>query len=96
MTEPVIHLQELGKTYRVPERESGMSATLQSLFHRKMQNIKAVDSLTFRMEPGEIVGFLGPNGAGKTTTLKMLSGLLHPSYGQCRVLGSIPWERERT
>jgi ABC-2 type transport system ATP-binding protein len=94
MTEPVILLNELGKTYRVPERESGMRASLRSLFHRKMQNIKAVDGLTFNVEPGEVVGFLGPNGAGKTTTLKMLSGLLHPSNGQCRVLGSIPSERE--
>jgi ABC-2 type transport system ATP-binding protein len=94
MNAPVILLNKLGKTYRVPERESGMSAALQSLFHRKMQNIKAVDGLTFSVEPGEMVGFLGPNGAGKTTTLKMLSGLLHPSDGECRVLGSIPWKRE--
>jgi energy-coupling factor transporter ATP-binding protein EcfA2 len=43
-----------------------------------------------------MVGFLGPNGAGKTTTLKMLSGLLHPTAGECRVLGAIPSRRERT
>jgi ABC-2 type transport system ATP-binding protein len=55
-----------------------------------------VDGLTFDLLPGEIVGFLGPNGAGKTTTLKMLSGLLHPTGGEVRVLGSIPWKRERT
>src|SRR3970040_1935979 len=36
----------------------------------------AVEGATFRLEPGEVVGFLGPNGAGKTTPLKMLSGLL--------------------
>jgi ABC-2 type transport system ATP-binding protein len=95
MTDPVIHLNELGKTYRVPERESGMGAALQSLFHRKMQDIKAVDGLTFDLAPGEIVGFLGPNGAGKTTTLKMLSGLLHPTHGEGKVLGFVPWKRER-
>jgi len=95
MTEPAIHLHELCKTYRVPERESGMGAAMQSLFHRRMQEIKAVDGLTFDLSAGEIVGFLGPNGAGKTTTLKMLSGLLHPTEGEGRVLGYVPWKRER-
>ena len=95
MTEPAIHLHELCKTYRVAERESGMGAAVQSLFHRRMQEINAVDGLTFDLAPGEIVGFLGPNGAGKTTTLKMLSGLLHPTAGEGRVLGSVPWKRER-
>ncbi len=95
MTEPVIHLHELRKTYRVPEREPGMRAALQSLFHRKMKEIKAVDALSFDLARGEMVGFLGPNGAGKTTTLKMLSGLLHPTGGEVKVLGSIPWKRER-
>jgi ABC-2 type transport system ATP-binding protein len=72
-----------------------MGAALKSLFHRRMQDVKAVDGLTFDLAPGEIVGFLGPNGAGKTTTLKMLSGLLHPTGGEGRVLGSVPWKRER-
>jgi ABC-2 type transport system ATP-binding protein len=41
-----------------------------------------------------MVGFIGPNGAGKTTTLKMLSGLLHPTAGEARVMGFVPWERK--
>jgi ABC-2 type transport system ATP-binding protein len=49
--------------------------------------------VSFEVEAGEMVGFIGPNGAGKTTTLKMLSGLLHPTSGEARVLGHIPWER---
>lgn len=56
---------------------------------------EAVRGINFSVARGEIVGFLGPNGAGKTTTLKMLSGLLHPSHGDCRVLGFQPWRRER-
>ena len=95
MSEPAIQLHELCKTYRVAEREPGMGAAMRSLFHRRMQDVVAVDGLTFDLVPGEVVGFLGPNGAGKTTTLKMLSGLLHPTGGEGQVLGHIPWKRER-
>jgi ABC-2 type transport system ATP-binding protein len=95
MAEPSIHLHELCKTYRVAERESGMGAAMRSLFHRRMQEVNAVNELTFDLVPGEVVGFLGPNGAGKTTTLKMLSGLLHPTGGEGKVLGYVPWKRER-
>ena len=47
----------------------------------------AVDDVSFRIEPGEIVGFLGPNGAGKTTTLRMLTGYLAPTSGNIRIDG---------
>lgn len=47
----------------------------------------AVDSIDFRVEPGEVLGFLGPNGAGKSTTMKMLAGFLAPSSGSARVCG---------
>ena len=49
--------------------------------------IKAVDSLTLTVKPGEIFGFLGPNGAGKTTTIKMIVGLLRPDSGNIAVEG---------
>ena len=51
---------------------------------------KAVDSISFRLERGEIFGFLGPNGAGKTTTIKLLCGMLTPSSGSCRVFDIDP------
>jgi ABC-2 type transport system ATP-binding protein len=47
----------------------------------------AVDSLSFHVAPGEIVGLLGPNGAGKTTTIRMLATLLPASSGTARVCG---------
>jgi ABC-2 type transport system ATP-binding protein len=89
----VITISQLAKHYQVPEREGGLKAAVTSLFNRKYKTIKAVDSITFNIEPGEVVGFLGPNGAGKTTTLKMLSGLLHPTSGHVRVLGYEPRHR---
>jgi len=50
-------------------------------------NFKAVDSLTIKVDSGDIFGFLGPNGAGKTTTIRMLCGLLTPSSGSGKVGG---------
>jgi ABC-2 type transport system ATP-binding protein len=50
-------------------------------------NQRAVDSLSFTVEPGSVTGFLGPNGAGKTTTLRMLLGLVQPSSGTATING---------
>jgi ABC-2 type transport system ATP-binding protein len=87
-----ITVEQLSKTYQVPEREAGFNAAVRSFFKRKYKDVKAVQEVNFSIAQGEIVGFLGPNGAGKTTTLKMLSGLLHPTGGKASVLGFIPWE----
>jgi ABC-2 type transport system ATP-binding protein len=92
---PSIHITHLSKTFEVPEREGGFKSAMKSLFKRHMKEVRAVDNISFNIEPGEIVGFLGPNGAGKTTTLKMLSGLLHPTSGEVSVLGYTPHKRER-
>ena len=47
--------------------------------------LTAVDNMTFRVQPGEVLGFLGPNGAGKSTTMKLIAGFLAPTSGtrQC-------------
>jgi len=50
----------------------------------------AVEGLTFVARPGEILGLLGPNGAGKTTTIRMLAGIIAPSFGSASVLGLDP------
>ena len=54
---------------------------------RQYGSRRAVNEVSFRVEPGEIVGFLGPNGAGKTTTLRMLTGYLAPTSGDIRIDG---------
>ncbi len=87
-----ILVEQLSKTYQVPEREGGFGAAVRSFFKRKYKDVNAVQKVDFKIEQGEVVGFLGPNGAGKTTTLKMLSGLLHPTGGKATVLGFTPWE----
>ncbi len=47
----------------------------------------AVDGISFRVEPGEVLGFLGPNGAGKTTTMRMLAGFIAPTAGRAEICG---------
>ena len=54
---------------------------------RRFASFTAVDSVSFRVEPGEIVGLLGHNGAGKTTIMRMLTGALEPSSGQVMLDG---------
>jgi ABC-2 type transport system ATP-binding protein len=90
-----IRVTNLRKTFRVPEREAGLRASMRSLLRRTYRDVDAVAGVSFDIPAGEIVGFLGPNGAGKTTTLKMLSGLLFPTSGEIRVLGHVPSRRER-
>ncbi len=90
-----VDVDALTKTYRVPVRETGLRASVSSLFHREHRQVEAVKAINFSIEPGEVVGFLGPNGAGKTTTLKMLTGLLYPTSGSAAVLGFDPSRREQ-
>jgi ABC-2 type transport system ATP-binding protein len=95
VSEHTVHVDGLLKVFDVPEREAGLAAAAKGLVRRKTREVRAVDEISFSIEPGEVVGFLGPNGAGKTTTLKMLSGLLYPSGGEALVLGLLPSKRQR-
>ena len=91
---PAIVAVDLAKTYTYHHKEPGLGGSLRSLLRRQTLEKRAVDGISFSIDPGEVVGFLGPNGAGKTTTLKMLSGLLYPSGGSATVLGYTPSRRE--
>ena len=90
---PVIEVNGLTKNFRSYKKLPGLGGAIRGLFHRTYETTTAVNDVSFKIEPGELVGFLGPNGAGKTTTLKMLAGLLHPTSGAAKVLGYTPWER---
>lgn len=94
MSDSVIKVKDLKKFYQVHQKEPGLMGSIQSLFHRKYYDVKAVDDISFDIKEGELVGFIGPNGAGKTTTLKVLSGLLYPTSGVVRVLGYEPFKRQ--
>lgn len=93
MNTAALSVRHLSKTYRVPIREAGLSASLRSFVRPTYTDVPAVQDLSFDIAPGEMVGLIGPNGAGKTTTLKMLAGLLHPTAGAAEVAGFVPWQR---
>ncbi|MBQ2732116.1 MAG: ABC transporter ATP-binding protein [Opitutales bacterium] len=75
------------------EKENKISAieieNLTKDFRVGMRGVKlrAVDNVSFFVNPGEIFGLLGPNGSGKSTTLKIILGLLRPTSGECRIFG---------
>jgi ABC-2 type transport system ATP-binding protein len=54
---------------------------IQNLY-RSFRGIPAIEDVSFKVAPGEIVGFLGPNGAGKSTTVKIITGILRPNDGR--------------
>jgi ABC-2 type transport system ATP-binding protein len=92
---PDIQVVDLCKSYRVAVKGAGIGGALRHLLRREHREVRAVQSVSFDVEPGEVVGFLGANGAGKTTTLKMLTGLIRPSSGRALVAGDVPFERKR-
>lgn len=89
-----IIVENLVKTFRVAERQSGLWGAVRGLAQRRYRTVAALSDVSFTLEPGELVGYIGPNGAGKSTTVKVLSGILVPDSGRCEVLGHVPW-RER-
>ena len=91
-----IDVKHISKTFKVAKRKSGLFASLKSFFKRNYIYIEAIKDISFQIEKGEIIGYIGPNGAGKSTTIKILSGILVPDNGECRINGLIPWkDREK-
>lgn len=85
--EDFIVLEDLEKVFHVRRKKGRL--------RRELQEVRAVNGISFTVGRGEMVGYIGPNGAGKSTTIKMLTGILTPSGGRLRVAGIDP-SRERT
>jgi len=90
----LIVVRNLHKHFKVYRHHRGFWGALRNLTTRQHSLVRAVDGVSFEIQPGELVGYIGPNGAGKSTTIKMLTGLLVPGGGELRVAGRVPW-RER-
>lgn len=88
--ENMIYVENLRKDFKKIIKEPGLKGSVKALFKPKKEIITAVDDISFTVPKGEILGFLGPNGAGKSTVIKMLTGILMPTSGMCRINGQNP------
>lgn len=91
----MIELRHIRKEFRVAKRGSGFGQAVKALFHKEYETIHALQDVSFTIGDGEMVGYIGPNGAGKSSTIKIMSGILTPDGGICRINGRVPW-KERT
>ena len=87
-----IKVNQISKTFKVAKKKSGLKEAIKSFFKREYLYVEAIKDASFEIKKGEIVAYIGPNGAGKSTTIKILSGILVPSSGTCKIAGMIPWK----
>jgi ABC-2 type transport system ATP-binding protein len=66
---------------------AAVPVSIRNLVKEYAGGYRAVDDVSFRVEPGQVVGLLGPNGAGKTTVLRVLVGLITPTSGSVHIFG---------
>jgi ABC-2 type transport system ATP-binding protein len=88
----LIHIDNLSKHFKILNRHPGLGGAIKDLFSNDYRFVRAVDGISFDIEPGEIVGYIGPNGAGKSTTIKMMTGILKPTSGNIQINGRPPYE----
>lgn len=91
----MIYAENLKKEFKKTIKSPGLMGSLKSLFHPKTEIVTAVDDISFHVPKGEVLGFIGPNGAGKSTVIKMLTGILTPTAGYCRINGQIPQKNRK-
>jgi ABC-2 type transport system ATP-binding protein len=80
----------LTKVFRTTARRPGVHGALRGIVRPERVAKVAVDQVSLRVDPGELLALLGPNGAGKSTTIKMLCGILTPTSGRVEVNGIVP------
>lgn len=90
----MIEVQHLSKTFYVRRRESGLKNAAAALF-KKREPVPALQDISFSVADGEMIGYIGPNGAGKSTTIKVMTGVLTPDNGICRIDGRTPWKERK-
>ena len=91
----MIAVRHVSKRFVSNKKYPGLKGAVKGLFSREKETKVAVDDISFSIGKGEIVGYIGSNGAGKSTTIKMMTGILVPSDGECLVNGINPSKRRK-
>lgn len=86
----IIEFKNISKDFKVWTKKKGKGFF--NLFRRDKKIISALNNISFEIEEGDIVGYIGPNGAGKSTTIKIMSGILTPTSGDCTIMDQTPWK----
>lgn len=86
----MIEVKHVSKEFVSPKKYPGFKGAIKGLFSTEKVSKLAVDDISFSIARGEIVGYIGSNGAGKSTTIKMMTGILNPTKGECLVDGINP------
>lgn len=89
----MIEVKGLGKDFSFTTKEPGLKGSLKALFFREKKTKHALKNINLQINEGEMIGLIGANGAGKTTLVKILAGIVHPTYGDVSINGHRPWER---
>ncbi|MBU0581476.1 MAG: ATP-binding cassette domain-containing protein [Candidatus Margulisbacteria bacterium] len=91
----MIMVKDVSKGFKIPLKKEGLYGAIQGLFTRRYIVKEAIKSVSFNIQPGEMVGLIGPNGAGKSTLIKMLCGILVPDTGEIEILGLVPYKHRK-
>ena len=86
----IIQFNNICKNFKISVKKKGN--VILNFFKREHKTIEALKNVSFDVEEGDIVGYIGPNGAGKSTTIKIMSGILNPTSGECKIMGFTPWK----
>lgn len=86
----MIEVEHISKKFVSNKKYPGLKGAIKSLVSSEKETKTAVDDISFTIGEGEIVGYIGSNGAGKSTTIKMMTGILTPTKGTCRINGIDP------
>ena len=91
----MIKVEHISKDFVSARKYPGFKGAVKSLFSNEKIVKRAVDDISFTIDDGEIVGYIGSNGAGKSTTIKMMTGILTPTQGECLVNGVDPNKKRK-
>lgn len=91
----MIEVKNISKDFVSAKKYPGLKGAIKGLFSNEKVVKEAVKNISFTINDGEIVGYIGSNGAGKSTTIKMMTGILTPTRGECLINGINPSKKRK-